>query len=181
MTSHIKIDNAGEHLVMAELLGRGHHAAMADRANPAFDIITRFRRRYSAIRVKTSTSNGFQWSCKNDGSFFLDFYPEDRTDFHALVLLDDPNRPTTGTIYVIPTHEVLKALRCHRDAYLRTPKRDGGKRKDTGHWALHFNGDRSRPNYGFEKNGPNSRTPGNYWSNIQRIGQAHALHNFSAL
>lgn len=45
------VGNAGEHLVMAELLAQGFHAFMADRANPAFDISVYKDRKHSVVRV----------------------------------------------------------------------------------------------------------------------------------
>ncbi len=149
MKTNVSTGNAGEHLVMAELLARGHHAAMTDRANPAFDIITRFADRYSSIRVKTSTSTSFQWTAKKDGSIFLNFSPNDPTDFCVLIVM--PDAPRNADIYVVPTKVVNSAIQAHRDNYLNTLKRDGGKRKDTGHWVLRLRGNPERPNYGFDK------------------------------
>ena len=59
--------NAGEYLVLAELLARGHHAAMAARDNLTFDVITWHAGRYSSVRVKTSSDRTFQWTASGPG------------------------------------------------------------------------------------------------------------------
>lgn len=51
MANTTNTGNAGEHLVMAELLSRGFHAFLADRANPAFDIAVYKDGRHALIRV----------------------------------------------------------------------------------------------------------------------------------
>ena len=70
--SSVHLGNAGEHLVMADLLGQGFQAFMADRGNPAFDISVVDGHRHSLIRVKTTSSERVMWSRKPSGVTFLD-------------------------------------------------------------------------------------------------------------
>jgi hypothetical protein len=73
MTAHVNIGNAGEHLIMVELLFRGCHAFMADRGNPAFDLTAiLLDNRQVKIRVKTCSSNRtIQYNARKSGGVFL--------------------------------------------------------------------------------------------------------------
>jgi hypothetical protein len=53
--------------------------------------------------------------------------------------------------YIMPTRCLLETIHTYRLAYLEQAKRDGGLRKDVGHWTLHLTELRSgedRTNYG---------------------------------
>ena len=69
--SSVHLGNAGEHLVMAHLLGQGFQAFMADRGNTALDISVVDGHRHSLIRVKTTSSESVMWSRKPSGVTFL--------------------------------------------------------------------------------------------------------------
>lgn len=131
--------NAGEHLVAAVLLARGHHAAMADRGNPAYDILSRYKGVSSAIRVKTSSSKSFQWTAKSEG-LYLEYDPSDDSDFVVLVAFCGSSNPRDAEIYVIPTRVVVDDIEqtaCH---YYSFPKRDGTRRKVTNQRVIRLDG-----------------------------------------
>lgn len=153
--SSVSVGNAGEHLVMAELLSRGYHAFWADRGNPAFDIAVfdPASRTRSLIRVKTANSRSPQWSGKKDGTLFLELQDED--DFVAIVIPSPGERrlmPRRADIYVVPTRIVEVALRTSNKAYHDRPKKDGTPRKSNPNWyTIWFDGDPTNPDqmYGF--------------------------------
>jgi hypothetical protein len=136
MSNSINLGNAGEHLVMAELLARGFHAFRADRANPAFDISVYRGGRHSLLRVKTTSSPNVQWVAKKDGTVFLEM--RDEGDFVALVDLQKGVR--NAVIYIVPTKVKNDELqRCH-DSWHQHPKRNGEPRKLTQHRAFCLTG-----------------------------------------
>jgi hypothetical protein len=135
MARSVNMGNAGEHLVMAELLARGHHVAMADRGNPAFDILTLIDGVYSSLRVKTTTGEHLQWSVKKDGSVFLDLDSrKNPRDF--VVLVQMVGGPRNAVLYVVPTKIVEGALRKTYAYWMKFPKRDGSPRKVSSHRGL---------------------------------------------
>jgi len=139
-TAKVNIGNAGEHLVMAELLYQGHQAFWADRGNPAFDIAVDVYGRTSLIRVKTTTANlgAAQWTAKPDGRVFLDLRHE--RDFVAIV--DMRNGPRGAVFYLVPTPVVEEHHARNHPEYLRHPRRDGrpGGRKDTPQRIIRLDG-----------------------------------------
>lgn len=143
------IGNAGEHLVMAELLAQGFQAFMADRNNPAFDIAVDAGGVTSMIRVKTTTADygAAQWSMKRTGDVFLDVRPE--RDFVALTDLRGGVRG--AVIYLVPTPVVDAELRRAMAVYYSRPNRDGTQRKDNGQRILRLDGeDRpDNPSFGY--------------------------------
>ena len=130
----INVGNAGEHLIMAELLARGYHAFMADRGNPAFDAAAILPDgRQVKIRVKTcSTNRTFQYNAKRDGTIFLDYDPSDPTDFCALVAPTDKKefefgRPTSGSC---PPASCCAT--CERPMTSTSPRRNGTAPRESG-------------------------------------------------
>lgn len=99
--------NAGEHLVMAELLSRGFDAYWADRGNPAFDIACFWNetRRATRLRVKTTSNGDAVWTAKKTG-LFLDVQAED--DFVLVCNIAGGIRG--AEIYVVPTVTVQEHL-----------------------------------------------------------------------
>jgi hypothetical protein len=145
----VSIGNAGEHLVMAELLAQGFQAFMADRGNPAFDVAVDVGGVTSMIRVKTTTAEygAAQWSMRRSGQVFLDVRAD--RDFVALV---DLRRGVRGSaIYLVPTTVVDAALRRAIAVYLSHTNRNGTQRKDNGQRILRLDGeDRpDNPSFGF--------------------------------
>lgn len=136
MVNTTNTGNAGEHLVMAELLSRGFHAFLADRANPAFDIAVYKDSRHALIRVKTTTGDSAQWSTKADGTIFLEM--KDEGDFVAIVRMKGAAR--AADIYIVPTAEVDAHLRRNHKHYASIPARDGQPRGQHGKRIIHFTG-----------------------------------------
>jgi hypothetical protein len=140
----IDVGNAGEQLVLARLLARGHCAALTSRNSPAFDIITRRSGRYAALRVKSSRDRCVQWSAKADGSIFLDRKSRDRTDFVIFALNVDGDL-TDVEFYVVPAALVERTIRRNFAEYLTYRRRRGITRERTsGHRAIWFSGSRRR-------------------------------------
>lgn len=136
VASTVSIGNAGEHLLMAELLARGFQAFMADRGNPAFDIAVDVSGSASMIRVKTTRCSDVQWSAKKNGEVSLDRRSE--RDFVAIVDLRKGVR--SAMIYLVPTVSVEQVLAENHAKYLSHPKSDGSPRKDTKQRIIHLDG-----------------------------------------
>ncbi|HVY13522.1 MAG TPA: hypothetical protein VHB73_08175 [Alphaproteobacteria bacterium] len=131
--SSVAKGNAGEHLVMAELLYRGFQAFMADRGNSAYDISVFRKGRYSLLRVKTTTNGCLQYSTKKNGKIFLS--PAKKNDYVVIVNFSDRSKAKSlkGTrkadFYVVPTMEVKKALERAHEHYHKFTRKDGKPRK----------------------------------------------------
>ena len=72
--------NAGEHLVMAELLMQDFEAYWADRGNPDFDVscVWKPSQRKTRLRVKTASDGNAVWTAKKKtGLLFGQIQPED--------------------------------------------------------------------------------------------------------
>jgi hypothetical protein len=146
--SSVTTGNAGEHLVIAQLLLRGFHAGLADRGNPAFDIFTRHGNRQCGIRVKTSTHDQTRvtWSAKSDDELFLQM---GENDYVALVLI--PKMEIAhARFWIIPTPVVSETLKATHREWISIPKRDGSARKETKMRGLYLAG---KPSYyrGYEQ------------------------------
>jgi hypothetical protein len=143
--------NAGEHLVMAELLVRGFDAFLADRANPAFDIacVAKETRRATRLRVKTTANGEAVWTVKKTG-VFLDFLKEAMDDF---VIICDIRRGIRGAdIYVVPTTVVEQDIILDHAAYIAHPGKRGQARKDSALRVMRFFGEPRSENqaYGYQ-------------------------------
>ena len=143
--------NAGEYLVLAELLARGHHTGLAERGSPTFDIITRHGKRHSCRRVKTSSTRSFQWTAKGDWEPLPRHDPEDARDFVVLVALNGGG-PRGADLYVVPTRVVVEAINdAYREYHNHPNQKNGEPRKWTNQRVLRLDGeDRpDNPSYGF--------------------------------
>jgi hypothetical protein len=121
------IGNAGEYLVVGELLKRGVVAAPAPRNTPGFDVLATNGIKSLNIRVKTKTeaADSWVWMCKKDGNIFNILC--DGADFTVLVDLGDQQTPPR--YYVVPTTKLDKRLRDIHEYWLKqAPKR--GKQHD---------------------------------------------------
>jgi len=115
------IGNAGEYLVVGELLKRGVIAAPAPRNNPGFDVLATNGIKSLNIRVKTKTeaSDSWVWICKKDGAIFKNL--NDRSDFTVMVDLKDEQ--TSPEYYIIPTVKLDQRLRDIFEYWLKSPSR----------------------------------------------------------
>jgi hypothetical protein len=145
LTSNNLIGCAGEYSVCAELCRRGVLALITPKNNPLFDVVATnpSGSDSAAIQVKTkSLKNNQGWKLGKDIET-----PQHNEDlFVVLVDLRD-----NGTDFYVYEYDILsKKVRDSYADYLRTPKRDGGQRKDVGFRWLdirHFQeGDKQRKN-----------------------------------
>lgn len=115
------IGNAGEYLVVGELLKRGVIAAPAPRNNPGFDVLATSGTRSLNIRVKTKTeaAKSWVWICKKDpqGTIFKNL--SDKLDFTVLVDLKDAE--ASPEYYIIPTLELDSELKNIFKRWLESP------------------------------------------------------------
>ncbi len=119
------IGNAGEYLVVGELLKRGVIAAPAPRNSPGFDVLVTNGVNSLNVRVKTKTeaSKSWVWMCKKDGSIFRDL--SDRADYTVLVDLRD--KDTSPDYYVVQTAELNRRLKDIDDYYKKKLAEQGKK------------------------------------------------------
>lgn len=117
------IGNAGEYLVVGELLKRGVIAAPAPRNSPGFDVLVTDGINSLNIRVKTKTeaSKSWVWVCKKDGSIFKDL--SDKADYTVLVDLRDQH--TSPDYYIVPTMELDRRLKDIYEHYIKQPSKRG--------------------------------------------------------
>jgi len=117
------IGNAGEYLVVGELLRREVIAAPAPRNNPGFDVLATTGTVSVNIRVKTKTqaANSWVWNCKKDGTIFGKL--SNKSDFTILVDLKDTK--TSPEYYILPTTELDRKLRDIFDYWLHSPAKRG--------------------------------------------------------
>jgi hypothetical protein len=119
------IGNAGEYLVVGELLKRKIIAAPAPRGNPGFDVLATDGTNSLNIRVKTKTeaSDSWVWVCKKDKQRTLFKNLRNQSDFIVLVDLKDPQ--TSPEYYIFPTIELDKRLRDIFDYWVKSPPKRG--------------------------------------------------------
>lgn len=120
------IGNAGEYLVVGELLKRGVVAAPAPRNAPGFDVLVSNGRKSTSLRVKTKTpaANSWVWIAKQDRTIFKDILEEG--DF--TVLVDLKGRNESPDYYVVPTKTLQEQLRDYFQRWLHSPGRGGRQR-----------------------------------------------------
>lgn len=116
------IGNAGEYLVVGELLKRGIIAAPAPRNNPGFDVLATNGTNSLNIRVKTKTiaAKSWVWNCNKrdpDKTIFKNICG--RLDFSVLV--DLKGEDASPEYYVIPTIELDKELKTIYQRWLDSP------------------------------------------------------------
>jgi hypothetical protein len=119
--------NLGEHVIMAELMHRDFHAFMADRNNPAFDVMSLWAPsgKKCMLRVKTTSNHSAVWTVKKSGAIFLDLQDED--DFVTIVDIGSGLRDRD--VYILPTRFLLNRLQSDHSDYVTHPKKDGSARK----------------------------------------------------
>ena len=116
------IGNAGEYLVVGELLKRRLVAAPAPRNNLDFDVLVTNGIKSLNIRVKTkSKAASWVWNCKKDGAIFHKL--SEKSDFSVLVDLKDPQ--TSPEYYIVPTIELDRRFRDIHEYWLKLPSKQG--------------------------------------------------------
>lgn len=141
----------GEKAVEAELLRRGWIPSNVNstvKNSVDFDIFALKDQRSVQIRVKTCSpgQDAFQFSFSENRPILTEFGP---FDFSVLVRMGLDR--TEDCFYVMPTLVLRKRIHDYSIEYLATRKRNGGERRNTGHWTLWLgdlrNGE-ARMNYG---------------------------------
>lgn len=117
--------NAGEHLVMAELLARDFDAYWADRGNPAFDIACFWNKtgRSTRLRVKTTSNGAAVWTAKKSG-LFKDVQPMD----DLVVICNIKGGIRGADIFIAPTQVIEQHLIQNHDLYCSLPGKNGAER-----------------------------------------------------
>jgi len=128
----------GEKAVEAELL---RHGWIASNVNASiknavdFDIFALKKNRSVQLRVKTCGPNidAFQF-----GGFqpAQDIGTDEISEGEFMILVRMGVTRQDDHFYIIPTRIIRETLSAYRKAYLGQAKRDGGARKDVGHWTL---------------------------------------------
>ena len=123
------IGNAGEYLVVGELLKRGIIAAPAPRNNPGFDVLATNGTNSLNIRVKSKTpaAKSWVWMCRrNDPHKTILRNICGSSDFSVLVDLGgDDAKPE---YYVIRTTDLDKELKAIYQRWLDSPPKRGKPR-----------------------------------------------------
>lgn len=115
------IGNAGEYLVVGELLKRGVIAAPAPRNAPGFDVLATSGPKSVNLRVKTKSqeADSWVWMCGKDPerTIFKGLLSEG--DFTVLVDLKGPEE--APEYYIFPTTVLDEKLRKYFDSWLARP------------------------------------------------------------
>ena len=148
---HVFTGNAGESLVVGELLRRGVIAALTPRNTPHWDVLATNGETSASIRVKTRSHRASTWVCRVAKNSEFDKQPWRRTvfpnqmehDFVALVDLGnpaavDPREPVR--YWIIPTDLLEKWLQDRFKRYVRTPGKNGRKHNPD-NWERRFGSD----------------------------------------
>lgn len=124
------IGNAGEFLVVGELLKRGVVAAPAPRNTPGFDVLATNGIKSLNIRVKTKTeaATSWVWICKKDINKTIFKNLSDKPDF--TILVDLRNQQTPPEYYIVSTAELDRRLKDIHEYWLKSPTKRGKKPHD---------------------------------------------------
>ncbi len=119
------IGNAGEYLVVGELLKRGIIAAPAPRNSPGFDVLATNGIKSLNIRVKTKTeaADSWVWVCKKDEKKTIFKNLTDAPDFTVLVDLKDEQ--SSPEYYIVRTSELNDRLRSIYEYWVNLPSKRG--------------------------------------------------------
>ena len=114
------VSNAGEYLVVGELLRRGFLAALTPRNAKAYDVIAEQEGAVLFIRVKTKSAaaDDWVWNVKKTGEIFRDIQERDYS-----VLVDLKPKEQHPDYFVVPTRDLDEVLRANFEAWLRAPSR----------------------------------------------------------
>lgn len=120
------IGNAGECLVIGELLRRRAVATLAPRNFTAFDVLVAGDQITAYIRVKTKTAaaDSWVWNIKKNGAVFDRLKKEG--DLTVLVDLPEPQEPPH--YYIVPTVQLDKRLKDGFSRWLGQPPRNRARK-----------------------------------------------------
>ena len=121
------IGNAGEYLVVGELLKRGIIATPAPRNSPGFDVLVTNGVKSLNIRVKTKTeaADSWVWICKKDEQKTVFKNLTDAPDFTVMVDLKDVN--SHPEYYIVSTVELDTRLKEIYNYWINLPPKRGNK------------------------------------------------------
>jgi len=144
ITSNNLIGCAGEYYVCAELCRRGLLALVTPKNNPLFDVIATNAQGSDSVAIQVKTKNNKQgWKLNKDIE-----RPQDNPDL--FVILVDIHADNLTDFYMYQYDDLSTRVSELYAEYMRTPKRDGGQKKDvTFRWfdLKNFtNDDRNRKN-----------------------------------
>ncbi|MEJ1297848.1 MAG: aspartate-ammonia lyase [Candidatus Sedimenticola sp. (ex Thyasira tokunagai)] len=126
-SSNNLVGTAGEYFVCAELCRIGYLALLTPKNNPIFDIIASRQdgSRSVAIQVKTRSIHNKQgWKLGKD----ITNKKNNEDLFIVLVNLEEG----MPEFYVYEYDALAVRVQRNYEAYINTPKRDGGKKKEVG-------------------------------------------------
>ncbi|MDA8252326.1 MAG: hypothetical protein M0Z28_24605 [Rhodospirillales bacterium] len=108
-----------------------------------YDLFALKRGRWVSIRVKAChfTIRAFQFNFRNAE----DIIPQDLAANDFSIMVNVGCTRDKDEFYIVPTLILRGQIKKQREFYLSRPKRDGGQRKDDGHWALHLDDMKSDP------------------------------------
>ena len=122
------VGTAGEYFVCAELCRLGYLALLTPKNNPIFDVVASQQdgSRSVAIQVKTRSIHNKQgWKLGTD----ITNKKNNSNLFVVLVNLEEVGMPE---FYVYEYDVLAERVQRNYEAYMNTPKRDGGRRKEVG-------------------------------------------------
>ncbi|PKB67780.1 MAG: hypothetical protein BZY81_03885 [SAR202 cluster bacterium Io17-Chloro-G4] len=122
------IGNAGEYLLVGELLKRGIVAVPAPRNTPGFDVLATTGQRSCNIRVKTKTpaSTSWVWMCAKDENRTIFKNMLDDGDF--TVLVDLKGSDEFPDYFILPTRILNDRLKDGFRKWAESPGRGGRQR-----------------------------------------------------
>ena len=138
----VLVGNAGEFLVVGELLRRDVIAALAPRNAPHFDVLATNGLMSTNIRVKTKSSRADTWVCRVSAKEVVEhawkrtvFAGKTARDF--VVLVDLPQQPSSPRYFIVPTRVLEQRLQKKFKAVLEAPPTPGRPRNPD-NWERRF-------------------------------------------
>jgi len=129
----------GERAVEAELLRNGWIPANVNatvKNAKDYDIIAYRPHVKGEIRLRVKACGHDQPGFQFGGLKKVEIEGFANNDFTVLVRMGRDR--SKDQFYVVPTSVLRKQIRKHADDYLNIRKKDGGDRKNLGHWTLHL-------------------------------------------
>jgi hypothetical protein len=118
----------GEHFVCAELGKLGIIGLLTPKSNPLFDIVAvnENATKYAFIQVKTmSEGNKMGWKLNKQ-------ITKKKNNPNLFLILVNIKKDATNDFYIYKYDEFVDRVNKVYELYIKTPKRDGNKRKEVG-------------------------------------------------